>query len=146
MNTITKEKADKLLTELRKFSDVICELGDPINDNRLEEFETKFGSKLPEDFKYILRQHNSFSIFGTEVHGFDLNQTGQSIDEVFNFEHFEAGNSMFPEFLPFSPDGFGNYYCLDLSRIQDDVCSIIFWQHDYSLIIEMKLKLATTVF
>jgi cell wall assembly regulator SMI1 len=131
MNLLTKDKADRILTELRKFSDAICELGNPINDNRLETFETNFGMKLPDDFKYMIRQHNSFSLSGVEVHGFEIQQDVQSIEQVIKFEHLEAGNPMFPDFLPFSPDGYGNYYCLDLSRIQDDVCPIIFWQHDY---------------
>ena len=34
-------------------------------------------------------------------------------------------------FLPFSPDSFGNHYCIDLSTNNDDTCPIIFWQHDF---------------
>jgi hypothetical protein len=34
-------------------------------------------------------------------------------------------------FLPFSPDGYGNHYCLDFSRIKNEICPIVFWQHDF---------------
>jgi hypothetical protein len=34
-------------------------------------------------------------------------------------------------FFPFSPDGQGNHYCLDLSKIQDNICPVVFWQWDF---------------
>lgn len=35
------------------------------------------------------------------------------------------------EFLPFSSDGRGNHYCLDLSRLKGGSCPVIFWQWDF---------------
>ena len=125
-------QCDEILEELNKFSGEILFLGDPIIDNRLKEFETRIGFELPLDFKYILTKHNSFSLAGTEVLGLDKLFRDASLDKVFHFEHEEVENRMFKEFVPFSPDGGGNHYCLDLSRLEDDKCPIVFWQHDYS--------------
>ena len=124
-------ECDKILNQLYKFSDHILFLGDPIIDKRLIEFEIKIGFELPLDFKYILALHNSFSLSGTEVLGLDKKSIDPSLENVYDFEHTEVGNPMLKEFLPFSPDGAGNYYCLDLSRLENYLCPVIFWQHDY---------------
>ena len=124
-------ECDNILNQLCKFSDKILFLGDPITDNRLLEFESKIGFELPLDFKYILSNHNSFSLSGTEVLGLDIRFRGSSLENVYDFEHLEVDNPMLKEFLPFSPDGFGNQYCLDLSRLDNYLCPVIFWQHDY---------------
>ncbi|KKO89205.1 hypothetical protein AAW12_24080 [Sphingobacterium sp. Ag1] len=123
-------ECDKRLEELYKFSDSILYLGEPILDSRLENLESQIGFKLPEDFKYILKKHNKFSLAGTEVYGLSENYGGSSLDFVYNFEHFEAEQEMPKPFFPFSPDGQGNHYCLDLSKIKDGLCPVVFWQWD----------------
>ena len=27
-------------------------------------------------------------------------------------------------------DGFGNHYCLDVSRMENGVCPVVFWDHE----------------
>jgi hypothetical protein len=122
---------DNILSELSKFSNEILFLGEPIADQRIVEFEKQIGFKLSPDFKYILTKHNSFSLSGTEVLGLDKKLRGSSLDSVYFFEHGEVGNAMPKEFSPFSPDGAGNHYCLDLSRLEDNLCPVVFWQRDY---------------
>lgn len=121
---------EDLLKELYKFSDTILSLGDPIDDNRLEDFEKCLGYELPSDFKFIITRHNSFSIAGTEVLGVGEDLQEESIEQVYKFEHDEVGNPMPPSFLPFSPDGFGNHYCFNLGKLNNGICPVIFWQHD----------------
>ena len=123
-------ECDNILNQLNKFSDNILFLGDPITDNRLIEFERKVGFELPIDFKYILSIHNGFSLSGTEVLGLDKRFRGSSLENIYDFEHLEVSNPMPKEFLPFSPDGAGNHYCLDLSRLVNYLCPVIFWQHN----------------
>jgi len=123
-------ECDKLLAELSKFSQDMLYLGESINDKRLELFEKQIGFELPFDFKYIITKHNGFSLDGTEVYGIDKKLRGSSLDEVYNSEHVDADNKMPVGFLPFSPDGYGNHYCLDLLASNEGVCSIVFWQHD----------------
>lgn len=128
------EKCNLLLNELYHFSGKIIHFGDSISDNRLELFEQEIGFALPEDFKYIIRRHNGISLLGTEVLGIDRSFREASLKEVYKFEHFNAAHKMPPEFLPFSPDGRGNHYCLNLAKTEGGICPIVFWQWDYDYI------------
>lgn len=131
---------DLLLSELSKFNDNIIYRGPSIDDNRIELFEKDFALILPFDFKYILKRYNGFSLEGVEVYGFDTTLRGASLDEVYKFEHFQISNKMPAEFFPFSPDGRGNHYCLNLNKLNKGQCPVVFWQHDlyYSSIDEVE--------
>jgi cell wall assembly regulator SMI1 len=124
-------ECDSLITELLKFSKDILHLGTEISDNRLELFEKQIGFELPFDFKYLMKRHNGFGLSGTQVLGLDKSFQGSSLDQIYKFEHFEVPNPMPSEFFPFSPDGFGNHYCLDLSKMSNNLCPVVFWQHDF---------------
>jgi hypothetical protein len=131
MEDIYRE-CDLLLTKLYKFDESIIYLGSPINDERLELFEKEIGFYLSLDFKYILKKHNRIVLSGTEIYGLDRELRGNSLDEVYQYEHNkEVRNAMPNEFLPFSPDGRGNHYCLNLSKLVNGVCPVVFWQHDF---------------
>ena len=129
MNLIVNE-CERLISEIKKFSPDLFFLGASIADNRLEIFERKIQYTLPEDFGYMLTRHNKISLKGTEVYGLDTAFGEGSLDRVYYFESQLAGNSIPAYFLPFSPDGFGNLYCLDLSVIANGICPVIFWEHD----------------
>lgn len=120
--------------ELSSFSEDMIELGLPILDNRIELFENKINFKLPTDFKFFLKKYNGLSLNGNIIYGLDSVYKESSLDKVYDFEHYKAANKMYSNFLPFSPDGMGNHYCLDLARIVTDknnsVCPIVFWQFD----------------
>jgi cell wall assembly regulator SMI1 len=106
-------------------------LGPAITDDRLEVFEKRIGFALPVDFKYIFGQHNGLSLEGTEVYCLDKELRGSSLDNVCYYEHFEVYNPMPTNFVPFSPDGRGNHYCLELSTNSAETCPVVFWQHDF---------------
>jgi cell wall assembly regulator SMI1 len=125
------DKISNTYNELLKFSNSILTLEKPILDNRIETFEEKIGFKFPEDFVYFIKQNNGFTLGATEVNGIGLEYKEASLDRLYDFEHNEAGNHMPKEFLPFSADGFGNHYCLDLTRIKNEFCPVMFWQHDF---------------
>ena len=70
---------------------------------------------------------------GKVVYGIDDGSGRYSLEDCYQFEHFEVGNPM-PDFLiPFSPDGAGNHYCFDSRQCNEESCNIIFWQHDLEL-------------
>lgn len=125
------QQCEQVLNELSKFSTEICFLGDPITDDRLKTFEKSIKLILPEDFKYIYQKHNRIVLNGTEIYGLDANLKGCSLDIVCQFEHFVVANPMPLDFIPFSPDGRGNHYCLNLLKMNDGVCPVVFWQHDF---------------
>jgi cell wall assembly regulator SMI1 len=127
-----QKECDLILDELYKFSDDVLHLGLPITDDRLEKLEKEIGFNLPFDFKYLLRKHNGISLMGTEILGVDKELLrGSSLDEVNTFEHI-ADSTLPAWFLPFSPDGRGNHYCLDLSKYEDGLCPVVFWQYDFA--------------
>jgi hypothetical protein len=125
------DQCDAILTELSLFSDELLYMGTAICDDRLELLEKQTGFLLPFDFKYIVKKHNGISLDGNEIYGIDKELRGTSLDELYMFEHFEVGNKMPVEFFPFSPDGYGNHYCLNLSNLNLGQCPVVFWQHDY---------------
>lgn len=125
-------KCDNLLNELYKFSRDVIVLGTTINDDRLEIFEKSIGYVLPNDFKYILKKHNGIFLFGVELLGYDSELLESSLEKIYQFEHYEVFNKMPPQFMPFSPDGRGNHYCLDLSKKIDGLNPIVFWQWDFN--------------
>ncbi len=125
------EKISNTYDELLRFSSSILTLEKPIIDDRIEKFEAEIGYKLPKDFKYFIKQNNGFTLAATQVNGIGNEYRDNSLDRLYSIEHNEVENRMPKEFLPFSADGFGNHYCLDLSRIKNEFCPVVFWQHDF---------------
>ena len=123
---------DLLLAELNKFDRTIIHLGKLITDNRLKLLEQSIGFDLPLDFKYILTNYNGISLIGTEVYGIDDSLKEESLDKIYHYEHNNVANKLPGQYFPFSPDGQGNHYCLDLSKLQNMLCPVIFWQHDFN--------------
>jgi hypothetical protein len=126
------KSSDLVIADLKKFDKGITYLGQKINDDRLEVFEKQIRFQLPLDFIYILKKHNGISLAGIEIYGLDKKLRGSSLDEVYEFEHKEKIYNPMPKyFLPFSPDGRGNHYCLNLSKLVDGICPVVFWQHNF---------------
>jgi len=119
-----------LVSDLYRFDSAMLQLGPSVTDDRLRLFEKSIGFYLPLDFEYLLTLHNGFSLMGTVIYGIDDKLGGSSLNQVYQFEHFGAGNPMPAHLLPFSADGQGNHYCLDLSKVTDGRCPVVFWQHD----------------
>jgi hypothetical protein len=122
---------ESLINELLKFSDDILEVGSVIDDNRIEHFEEYRNLTLPNDFKQFIKKINGFNLMGTEVYGFDVTKS-ESIENVYQFEHFEVIIPQYSHLVPFSPDGRGNFYCLDTIHQSDSGdFSVVFWVSNY---------------
>jgi hypothetical protein len=135
---------EKVYRELRKFDKSLLGLEPPINDGRLEEFERKYGVMLSKEYKTLMKNSNGLSLGGTELLSLGLEYNKASLDHVYNL--LLKNLSKFSEdFIPISPDGAGNYYCLDLSRTVGDNCPIIFYQinYDYDSVEEIETCNAT---
>lgn len=131
MNTI-----EKIFVELHKFDDELVEFNPPVDPQLIIEFEKRHMVRLPNDYKKLIHLTNGFSLMGSEVLGLDPKQNVNSLENVYQFEHYKVGNPQ-PEYLiPFCNDGRGNHYCFDTKKINSEGNSeIVFWQHDidYSL-------------
>jgi cell wall assembly regulator SMI1 len=130
MTDTTIERCKATLLQLYLFSENILDLGDPITDNRLQDFESDLGFALPQDFKYIISRHNYISLGGQEIYGLGSEFNASSLDQIYNIEHEGVANPMPKELLPFAPDGYGNHYCLDLSSLKEGISPVLFWQHE----------------
>jgi hypothetical protein len=129
---MNRNTLEHVVSEFNKFSSELIDLGSSIEDNRVELFEKNNSLLLPIDFKKIIKMYNGFSLSGTQVYGIGEEFRGSSLEAVYNFEHFAVNNQMSKHFVPFSPDGRGNHYCLDLSRLlSDNSCPIVFWQSSF---------------
>jgi SMI1-KNR4 cell-wall len=120
-----------IISKLLKFSDDILELGATIQDNRIKNFENACELILPNDFKKFITKINGFSVMGTEVYGFDK-EKANSIENIYYREHRDVIVPQYKHLVPFSPDGRGNFYCLDtLNQLKNGDFPIVFWVSNY---------------
>jgi hypothetical protein len=120
-----------IFIELSKFSNDVIELGQSITDDRIEQFEGKYNLKIPKDFKKFQTRFNGANLMGTDIYGFNSEKVS-SIEQLYEREHFKVAFPQYDYLIPFSPDGGGNFYCLDISRLAEDgICPIIFWVSNY---------------
>lgn len=125
------EKMDEIIFELQKFVDNIITLREPASSSDITTFEKSIGLKLPEDYKQLLRYTNGFDLMSKEVYGINL-QEAENLESIYLREHNEVEIPQYKHFVPFSPDGAGNFYCFDTSKITEKgLCEVIFWTSNY---------------
>ena len=120
------------INEIEKFSNSLLSLNKPVAEKEIISFEKKFDLILPSDFKMLLRKYNGIDLAGTNIYGIQKGKISYSLEECYQFEHYEVENRMPLYLVPFSPDGGGNHYCFDTRVINENSCPIVFWQHDFS--------------
>lgn len=118
----------KLIQELRKFDSSIVSFGDAASERQISETEGHIGRALPVEYKEFVRRHNGLDFTCEYILrvGNDVQPVAYSMNDVYDFEHFEACNPMPPDLIPFAPDGYGNHYCFDMAQNG----AVVFWQHD----------------
>ena len=133
MENKTKKEMDEVITELKKFTSRVSTKHDPVDPALIGRFESRFGLKLPEDYKYLLGITNGFSVMGNEVLGMTDESYSYDLFKVYQFEHYEVIVPQYEYLIPFSADGFGNFYCFD-TRVKTnggDSNQIVFWYSNY---------------
>ncbi|PBQ32488.1 hypothetical protein CNR22_12130 [Sphingobacteriaceae bacterium] len=113
-----------------KFGNLLSTAGEPIVDNRIELFEKKYDIILTEEFKYILKLNNGFSL-GGGIYGLGEEFGGGSLEKMYELMHQHFQDFIPKRVVPFSSDGAGNCYCLYLDIKQTETCPILFYQQDY---------------
>lgn len=120
---------NSVIKELEKFSPSVIDLGESITDNRLVKFEEKYKLKLPQDYKLLISKFNGIELMGDVIYGV-YGEDVESLTSVYYREHFLVKVPQHSYFVPFSPDGGGNFYCFDTRTLRDDSisCPIVFWE------------------
>lgn len=119
----------EVINEINQFTEDFIEKGKSIQDDRIEIFEEDCGYKLPEDFRLFMKTINGLMLNGNVLLPFKTKSEKGGIESYFEIykNHIPKG------YIPISPDGAGNVYCLcfdPLLAINRDYV-IIFWQHNY---------------
>lgn len=124
---------ERVFNELLRFSPRIITVNPKASFEIIERFEKRFSVELPKDYKELLSFTNGFSLMGSDVLGvFDQPQKWD-LFRVYQIEHDEVIIPMPKQFIPFSPDGQGNFYCFDTSKITNTgySCEVVFWTSNY---------------
>jgi len=121
-----------VIDEILKFSPRILDFYEGVSEDKIKEFETQHNLVLPNDYKVFLRKSNGLNLMGTVVFGIRNDIVFLSLDASYKLEHYEVGNEMPLNLVPFSPDGAGNHYCFDSNKCDGLSCQVVFWQHDLS--------------
>ena len=125
MNTKTT-LINNIVNKFKLFPNDEIELYPPAEEENILWFEDKFQLKIPQEYKEFLKYSNGLYLSGYVFLGIVKGtDRGWGLDSIYDFEHYEAGNEMPKELLPFSPDGFGNHYCFDIRN-----GNVVFWEHD----------------
>ncbi|GAO44068.1 SMI1/KNR4 family protein [Flavihumibacter petaseus] len=119
-----------ILNSLYLFSDKVMFLNPPAREHAINFFQEKYSLQLPDEYVEFIKYHNGFALMGDSLYGVGQEHGQKSMDRLYHVQHQEVLNPMFPNLVPFSPDGYGNHYCFDLNTLEDGSCKIVFWQHD----------------
>ena len=119
--------------ELNRFSDDMVTFNDPVKEEAITQFEEEYNLMLPLDFKAFLRLSNGLTLCGSDIYGFGNREYGENLNSVYFYEHFNVVIAQFDFLVPFSPDGGGNFYCLDCRKISQtsESCPVVFWVSNY---------------
>lgn len=119
-------KIQASIAELKRFAPEVIRLFRPARNSQIVAFQDKFNLRLPSDFIKFLCFSNGVELGGNEVYG--ITSARLDLTKVYTNEHFKVSVPIFPHYVPFSPDGGGNYYCLDTSSIgARGLCPVKFW-------------------
>lgn len=99
-------------------------LGGSASTVSIRGVEAQLGVQLPDDFKEFLQAFGASS-WPEMIYGISSRQ-GFDIVYQTNWERIEAAPPLPEHIIPFSPDGWGNHYCLDTASHG----TVIFWNHE----------------
>jgi cell wall assembly regulator SMI1 len=117
-------------------AEVICQhtpaewLDKGVSEVEIDECEQRLGVRLPDSYRWFLREFG-IACFPDYIYGIHHGKLpGLKVEHHMREERHEVEPRMPPHLIPFSPDGWGNHYCLDTSSLADGECPVVFWSHE----------------
>jgi hypothetical protein len=130
MKMLQRSDRAERLVELMRTNAPANSLGTGVSMERIESCKQRLGLEIPKSYIWFLRSFG-FADWPEYIYGLSpglppgLNLESKTEDERQN------GRPRMPHnLLPFSPDGWGNHYCLDTSQMSNDECPVVLWNHD----------------
>lgn len=99
----------------------------------VSELEQKIARPLPENYKRFLQACNGFRIgYSGAILGIHVDNESLDVYDNYRWETESAAHPLNPGLLPVSPNGLGDFYCLNLQQLSasGDDCPVVFWKHD----------------
>jgi hypothetical protein len=94
----------------------------------LSRIEGQLGAVLPESYKHFLREVG-WSYWPEDIYGVSPGVPGMGLIERTRAEREDVALPLPRPLIPFSPDGWGNHYCMDTARLVDGECPVVLWDH-----------------
>lgn len=99
------------------------------SDEEVARCEEQLAVSLPNSYKLFLREFG-FALWPECICGVRPRDPALDVLLVAEAERHEVEPEMPYHLIPFYPDGCGNHYCLDTSRLVDGECPVVFWNHE----------------
>jgi hypothetical protein len=98
------------------------------SEDVIAQCEQQLGTTLPDSYRWFLREFG-FTYWPREICGVSGDP---ALDVVKNTEgeRHDVEPELPLHLVAFCPDGWGNNYCLDTSRMADGECPVVFWSHE----------------
>jgi hypothetical protein len=96
----------------------------------VEQLELRLGAVLPDSYKDFLREFG-YACWPDYIYGVhSIGLPGLDLVAETEEARTEGVPPLPPQFVPFSPDGWGNSYCFDTERMVDGECPVVLWRHE----------------
>lgn len=105
-------------------------LGDGATESEVAELERELGVTLPASYRRFLQEFG-FTFWPDFVYGIAHGKLpGMRVLWQTRIERHEVEPPLPAHLVPFSPDGWGNHYCLDTAQLAEGECPVVFWDHE----------------
>ncbi|MED4401582.1 SMI1/KNR4 family protein [Metabacillus fastidiosus] len=96
-----------------------------LEDSKISSIEKMLHVKLPESYKWFLREYGTGGIVGIEILGGGLREVPTCVRETEEWRKY----GLPPDLVVIQNYGVG-VYCLDTSRLVNNECPVIDWERD----------------
>ncbi len=133
-----RERAAQVPDRLQRLTDRLDEeapencLGNGATVDEIHAVERELGVRLPESYCWFLREFG-FTFWPEFIYGIAHGKSpGMRVTWQAAVERARVTPPLPRHLVPFSPDGWGNHYCLDTARWNGPECPVVFWDHEQS--------------